>query len=325
MKRNYKYLVLPIIIFMMTWNFSGCITVPFEIAGDLIGATGDVVGATGDVVGAVVSVPIDVAGGIVDGPPRRFGSHVSETRVWTKSADGVECIELDFENGSVDIRGSERTDIYIHAVKEVHARSQRKAEEYLDDQLIHVDYNREILQISKTPRHESDDNYYVQIHFEIEIPYVMDLAINTHNASIGVYNVYGSMKTVTHNGRISIEKSKGALCAKTHNGDIRIESVDLIGDGRLITHNGSVRAEFTEIQSSLDVESHNGKVSIFLPYDFNGFLDARNDNGHITSDYPVRITTSSDNQLTGQIGDGYGPKVDIKAQNGSIELKKLDD
>ena len=325
MKRNYKYLAFPIITAMIIWNLLGCVTVPFEIAGDLIGATGDVVGATGDVVGAVVSVPIDVAGAIVDIPPKHFDEHVSETRVWTKNAHDVEFIELDFENGSVDIRGSERDDIYIHTVKEIHARSHRKAEDYLDDLRIHVEQNGDVMQIYKTPRHDRNKDYYEKIRFEIEIPYTMDLDINTHNASIGICNVNGSMKAITHNGRISIEKSVGNLYAKTHNGHIHIESMELIGYGELITHNGAVKAEFPVIEDSLDVESHNGRVSVFLPHDFTGFLDARNDNGHISSDYPVRITTSSDKQLVGDIGDGYGPRIKINAQNGAIDINKLDD
>ncbi len=324
MKRNYKYLALPIIIAMITWTLFGCVTVPFEIAGDLIGATGDVVGATGDVVGTVVSVPIDVAGAIIDIPPKIFDAHVSETRVWTKSAKGVECIELDITNGSVDIRGSARDDIYIHAVKEVHARSHRKAEEYLDDLRIHIDQNGDVIRIYKTPRHDRNDDYYERIRFEIEIPNAMDLDINTHNASIGICNVDGSMKAITHNGRISIEKSVGNLYVKTHNGEIRIESMELTGYGELITHNGAVKAEFPVIKDSVEIESHNGRVSVFLPYDFTGFLDARNNNGHINSDYPVRITTSSDNKLVGEIGDGYGPKVKIHANNGAIDIKKLD-
>nr|HQH74480.1 DUF4097 family beta strand repeat-containing protein [bacterium] len=167
-------------------------------------------------------------------------------------------------------------------------------------------------------------HYNCQVHYEIVVPATMDLDISTQNAKTEVENVSGDLKIQSQNGDITLRSCAGTLNLSTQNGEIDAETLASRGLAKIDTQNGSIRLALSEIGGPMDVQSSNGSIQLRLPQDFQGRVDARNENGSLSSDLPIRVGQGTRHQLTGVIGGQEQPVLLLRSQNGDISLQVND-
>lgn len=310
--REQNGILTSISFFLASCGMTGCLSVPFEVAGSVIEATGDVVETA-------VEAPVDVVTSIGH-IPSHFQSQFSRSYDWNLDCEGIQRVQLTLDNGSVHVVGADQESITIHACVEVCARTESAARDYINSICPQLETNNDTLCINQ--RFPSDTrNFRAQIHYEIKAPHALNLDIRTHNAPVDIESIEGVMSMVTHNGDIRLTGCAGDIEAETHNGQVKTLQLALRGPGAMTTHNGSIHAEIVQIDQSLAVESHNGNITVVLPADFQGKLDARNSNGSVQSEFPIRLSFGKRNQVTGVIGERDQPEIIIRCDNGDITVK----
>lgn len=181
---------------------------------------------------------------------------------------------------------------------------------------------------------------HVSVAYEIAIPRSLRLNATTGNGDLTIARAGADVHAITGNGRISIGETSGRVDATTGNGDVSIENANgpvtaNSGNGRVTvntstgpvnvnTGNGDidVRMKSLAAPEGMSFNSGSGSISVMLPGDFNGRIDAMTGSGTLRSDFEITINGRMDPQhIRGTIGKG-GPLLRFMTGSGSIELRK---
>lgn len=310
----FKHLFSLVLSASAVLTMTGCVSLPFEVAGDVIEATGDVVETA-------VEVPIDVATSVATAPFHdHFHAKYTEYPQWDLDPDETHAIRLELPNGSVKVHGRDEGPYSVSARIEMYARTESAAHDYVDGMLPLMKTEGGVHRIyHDSPFHTR--HYSCQVHYEIVVPLVMDLDIDTQNAGTEVENVSGDLKIQSQNGDITLRSCAGTLKLSTQNGEIEAKTLVSRGPAKIDTQNGSIRLAMAETGGAMDVKTENGSIEICLPRDFQGQLDAHSDNGSLSSDLPIRVGQGTRHQLTGVIGGQEQPVLLLRSQNGDIRLR----
>lgn len=315
MRKSMRFVCLVFGCVGLLFGFGGCISVPFEVAGDLIETTGSVVES-------VVEVPFDTVGAVVH-MPACFKASITEEQDFTLNENEIARIKLVNQNGSVIVRGTERQGVLVHTKKTIYARSDSAASELASELKIHTDLRDGILDIYTVPKCMPEKKCCEIIRYEIEAPFHLDLDIQADNSPVEISNIEGDIRVNSQNGRISLEDCSGGIYACTHNGEI-VANIDRAWNRlELISHNGSLNATLRRLTADVHLETYNGGVELRIPEDISGKLDAQTHNGGLNSEIPVRVRNPREHQLIGELGDGDGSEIKVVSHNGSIRIMAI--
>jgi len=142
------------------------------------------------------------------------------------------------------------------------------------------------------------------------------------NGEISVASSGGPVTASSGNGDVDVTEAGGEVTVRTGNGDIRVAT----SRGPVSAHsgNGRIDARMESIQGTEDMSFHtgNGDISVMLPANFEGEIEARLPNGRLDSDFPLRIEGRLDpRRLRATIGRG-GRRVTIMSGSGGAEIRK---
>lgn len=128
--------------------------------------------------------------------------------------------------------------------------------------------------------------------------------VTTGNGELEIDGATGPVRATTGNGRVYVLTSTGPVTARTGNGEI---------DVRMKTLTGTSDMQFT---------TGNGSVTVALPSNFNGEIDASTGHGEFRSDFEIRILGRlNPRHIRGTIGEG-GRRIRMSTGNGRLELRK---
>lgn len=125
------------------------------------------------------------------------------------------------------------------------------------------------------------------------------------NGAVKVEGVGGPVEASSGNGRVEVDTNRGPVSARSGNGDVRVRMATLAEPG------------------DMRFSSGNGSVTVWLPADFSGEVEATTGNGRISTDFTVQSRVQGrvrPNRLEGVIGDG-GPRIRLSSGNGSIAIR----
>lgn len=146
-------------------------------------------------------------------------------------------------------------------------------------------------------------------------------AVNAHTSggSINAERLNGSARLTTSGGGIDVTDSAGDLYVRTSGGSIHIQNEDGRVDGH--TSGGGIRAQL-RANRGVALATSGGGITLLLPPDTHGSIEASTSGGHVTSDIPL-ITTelAAGNDLRGVIGGG-GPSIFLHTSGGSIHIEQ---
>lgn len=201
-------------------------------------------------------------------------------------------------NGSVQVRGWDRPEVQVHAVK-------LAGRDPGDLAAVAIDVTATPARVTIATRYPEDKGVDVNVDYEVRVPYRSLLEhVATVNGNVGISNIEttGDLRTV--NGNILAYNCAGGLSAHTTNGSIYEELASLAASGATLeTVNGSVVVAIApNAGADLDVHSMNGTTTSEVPF----FVQSAAERGHVT----------------GRIGAG-GPKLFMRALNGLVQIQAL--
>lgn len=174
----------------------------------------------------------------------------------------------------------------------------------------------------------------------VELPAGVDIRVGSGNGDLGITGATARVRAASGNGDVSVGPGAGSVDVSTGNGDVEVQDARApveasSGNGRIdistsagpveaATGNGPIRVRMTSLRAAEDMSfsSGNGTITLTLPSEFEGEVDASTGHGGLDSDFPVTLQGRLDRgRFRGTIGEG-GPRLRITTGNGSIVLRR---
>jgi len=225
---------------------------------------------------------------------------------------GVE-ISLGNTNGSVSVEAWDEDFVRLVAEKQVDSSSAREAEEAFEDIEILIKEGDRRLEIeTRLPSAASGVVSWLfgrsrnaSVRYELRVPRTAELDLHTVNGNLSIDGVAGAQELRSTNGRIEVTDAEEGVEAHTTNGSIRVEVTD------------------ASSAPDIDLGSTNGGITLYLPADIQGRIEARTVNGSVNTDLPVSIEGgTSRRRLAGELNGGGGSRIELATTNGSIKIEK---
>ena len=227
-------------------------------------------------------------------------------------------------NGSITVRGADIADCNVVATVTARAgMTAEEAQEVADKVKVTLEPAGAGLAV-KIEKPRLAPNQSIAVSLDVTVPNNTDLQLTTHNGSIEIAGITGSLNGATHNGKVVARRVSGKATLGTHNGSITCR--EIAGDARVETHNGHVDVSYSAAASpvcQISITTYNGSIEFAGPPNLSATVDASTHNGSIRSDLPVVVAGElrRKNQLQGKIGAGEG-KLRLRTHNGSIRIRK---
>ena len=229
-------------------------------------------------------------------------------------------IDVSLVQGSITVRGTNRTDVLVVARPETDRPSRRDDSDATGLRRIPQTAGFRISEEGNRVKISSDSPNR-SISFEIEAPARANLKLHTVNGGeIVVDNIDGDIDVSNVNGGISLTNVAGSVTAGTTN--------------------GSVRATITRVtaERQMAFTSLNGTVDVTLPPTTKANLRLRSDNGDVYSDFDVQLAASApvvqesrgtngryrisrNRSIVGAINGG-GPEFELRTFNSNVYVRK---
>ena len=230
-------------------------------------------------------------------------------------------IDISLVQGSITVRGANRTDVAVVARPDSDRPSRRYEPDAAGLRRIPQTAGYRITEDGNRIKMSSDSPNR-GITFEIEAPVRTNLKLSTVNGGeIVVDNVEGELDVSNVNGGITLTGVAGSVIAGTTNGNVRA-TLTRVTDAREMA--------FTSL---------NGTVDVTLPPSTKANLRLRSDHGDVYSDFDVQLAqaaaatvqeTSSRNgryrinrnrSIVGTINGG-GPEFELRTFNSNVYVRK---
>ncbi len=226
-------------------------------------------------------------------------------------------------NGSITIYGADIADCNLTATITARAATEEAAKILAEKTKITLEPsgNKLTAKIEKPTVLRMGQS--VAVSLDVQVPDHTSLELKTHNGSVEITNITGTVDGTTHNGRVAAEKVCGTAKLPTHNGSIRCKEIS--GDTQLKTHNGGIKVYYAEGAApifNVSLITHNGGIDFTAPPDFSAAVEASTRNGSVKTDLPITVVGEvSKRKLKGTIGTGQG-KLHLQTYNASIKIEQ---
>lgn len=182
-------------------------------------------------------------------------AHEEETEIATFDADGLDLLDLDNSNGSVEIVGSDRDDVRLEAHISHDIRRTRHSAEVRGDTL-EVRSHCPLFPVST----------WCSVDHRLAVPDDLTVRVSNGNGSVTVRDLESAVTVDTSNGRLDLAGIGGTLEAHSSNGSVEARSLtsDVV-DAR--TSNGSVELAFVGTPTTVDTHTSNGSIEVVVPDD----------------------------------------------------------
>jgi DUF4097 and DUF4098 domain-containing protein YvlB len=143
-----------------------------------------------------------------------------------------------------------------------------------------------------------------------------DLDAKTSGGYIHLSDISGRVVARTSSGNVVASGIRGDSELKTSGGDIRATI-----DGKIMAHTsgGNVTAELVGANRGISVSSSGGDLTVRVPKNTTGELNAATSGGSVRTELPVTTTEMGEHKLTGTINGG-GNEIYARTSGGSIKI-----
>jgi len=240
----------------------------------------------------------------------------------TVDGSGIDLLDAQTTNGAITVQGTVGNEVVVNVTKKVRASSEEEAEKYADRVVVRVERTGSRIRIyAEHP--ELPDHVELEVSYDIECPFRLDLQLSTTNGGIRVDEIEGSVLGSTTNGAIEVLAAWGPFALSSTNGDIEAELRQLTGDGMFSTTNGAIEVKLLSGTGNLTATTTNGKIEMELPGDFSGELDASTTNGRARANFQVPYSAGDPpTRIWGSIGKGGASRIHLRTTNGNVTVEK---
>jgi DUF4097 and DUF4098 domain-containing protein YvlB len=175
----------------------------------------------------------------------------------------------------------------------------------------------------------------------VQVPATLTLAIRTDDGRVDVRGVAtgvtaesgdgsiliadasGSVKARSGDGDVQIQNAGGPVAAETGNGHIAIEAASGPIDAHSSDGSIEVRLAANATSQDMTLRTGDGSVTVYLPTQYAGALDASTGDGSVETELPLEITgRTNPRHLQGTFGSGGSSRLTISTNDGDIRLRK---
>lgn len=221
-------------------------------------------------------------------------------------------INLGNTNGSVSVEIWDQSSVEIVAEKRVDSRNAETAREALEELEIVIHQSDGVLDIETDhPKGASSllgwlfgrSSHNASVSYELRVPRTAEITIRTVNGNVSTVGSEGRQRLRSTNGRIEVDDAQRGIDAHTTNGSIDVEL--------------TAAADAPEIE----IGTTNGSITLHLPGDVRGSLEARTVNGTVRTDLPLTLRGSySKRRVNADLNGGGGGRIVLRTTNGSIRI-----
>ncbi len=181
-----------------------------------------------------------------------------------------------------------------------------------------------------------------RLEIEVLTPRQSDLVIRTGDGGVEIERIAGRVEVETGDGHVRAEDLKGDVRVHTGDGGLELHALDgtLVassGDGsvrvsgrfdglELETGDGRVVAEAlqgSKVGDGWSISTGDGPVTLRLAAPIAADLDARTNDGSITTDFPIAVSGSWGRRSLHGALNGGGAPIRLRTGDGSIRLEKI--
>lgn len=212
-------------------------------------------------------------------------------------------IELETENGDIELVGATGSAVEVRYTRRARANNDEAARELLKQQYFTVDATADRLSIqSEKPAGQEAFRRRVRTDYRITVPTGSIVTIKNENGAVTLTGV---------NGRFTIDSTNGRVMGREVSGGLDVQMV-----------NGIVIVQMLSVTSDIRVTTVNGHAILGLPPNTNATVEATTLNGGVIvqDSLPIVATTKDRQRLSGRLGTGNGPRIELKTTNGNVRL-----
>jgi hypothetical protein len=244
-----------------------------------------------------VQLPVAADGWCREHQPSSRGWHC-EVREFSLPAGGLAELSAS-PNGGIEVHGWDKNEVFIRARVEGRARTLDVARELVSE--VNLVTSGESV-AARGPKSGRGQSWSVSYH--AMVPLHSDLALRATNGNVEVTEVRGDLKVGSTNGNIRLLGVGGDVSGGTTNGSVVVE---LLGD--------------EWYGEGVNVRTTNGSITLAIPEEYNGVLDAATTNGSISVDFPITVSGKIGRRLRAELGTG-GATIKAVTTNGSVKIRK---
>lgn len=206
-------------------------------------------------------------------------------------------------SGRVTISASDRPEVVVDAVRR--ATRSRLDRIRLD---IHANGSSEVVIDANQRDHSWWDftggNNVVETDFDVKVPRRTNLDLSVFSSPVTVEGVEGAHRLHSFSARLVLTDVAGPVWAKTFSGAV------------------SIREKSWASNQSIDVETFSGSIDLRVPDGAHGAVTFNSFSGHLNSDLPLTLNTSSRRHLRAELGGGGGGTLRFKTFSGSVKIDR---
>lgn len=227
-------------------------------------------------------------------------------------------LTIETANGEVIVQSENRTDIRLEWRKTAQGTSQEEADRMVEEITIEkTTPSADLMRI--TARFEgSPGNRGCAFH--LRLPESLALVIHTSNGRLEFRGLSPSLELVTSNEAILaiLDEPAKRIRAETSNGTVHITG-DATEDLSLVSSNGQVELQTTLAGVRYDVRNSNGPITLQVPQNATGQLEAETSNSRIQVDLPFQSDpTDNGNRISGLLNGSDTRTIFLHTSNGQI-------
>jgi hypothetical protein len=222
------------------------------------------------------------------------------TRTETLAPGGT--LRLKNFSGRVTITAGDRSDVAIDAVRrgERHWLDRSRLDIHMDGSILVIDAN----QTDRSWLDWSRRNRIVETDFDIRVPRKVNLDVSVFSSPVTVTGVEGAHKIHGFSSKLQLEDVTGSVQAHTFSGAVEI------------------RAKTWADNQSIDVDTFSGHVQLHVPDSARGTVTFNSFSGHLNSEMPLTLHSSSRRSLKAELGGGTGGSLRFKTFSGDVRIDR---
>ena len=207
-------------------------------------------------------------------------------------------------SGRVTITASDRSEVVIDAVRR--APRSRLERIKLD---IHTSGSNVVVVDANQRDHSWWDfaagNNVVETDFDITVPRRTRLDVDVFSSPVSVTGVEGSHRVHGFSSPLVLNDVAGSVRAHTFSGSV------------------TIRQKSWETNQAIDVETFSGRIELHVPDSARGTVTFNSFSGHLNSEMPLTMNSSSRRALKAQLGGGGdGGTLRFKTFSGSVKIDR---
>ena len=204
-------------------------------------------------------------------------------------------------SGRVTITGTNAAEVVVNAVRR--APRERLNRITLD---VHAEGSNTVYIDANHRDHTwySWGNNVVDTDLDVKVPRRTNLDVNVFSAPVTAEGVEGSHKLSGFSSRLTLNDVSGPVRAHTFSGPIIIREKDW------------------EANQQIDVDTFSGNIELRLPEGARGTVSFNTFSGHLNSEMPLTLHSTSRKNLRAELGGGGDGVLRFKTFSGSVRIDR---